>query len=87
MRGMELETSLTSNGLFQPWTLKLGVGVLQGVRRWDCMGTVGVFPKPSKYLCLKTKNYMVLQKNWPERRDCAAVQSGTSKRKGFKTSG
>lgn len=50
-----LETSLTSGGLFQPWTLKLGAEVLQGVRGWDCMGTVGVFPKPSKYLCLKIK--------------------------------
>lgn len=41
---MELETSLASGGLFQPWVLKLGAGVLQGVRRWGCMGTVGIFP-------------------------------------------
>lgn len=83
---MELETSLASGGLFQPWVLKLGAGVLQGVRRWGCMGTVGIFPKPSEYLCLKTENYMVLQKNGLEKRDSAAISPGTSKRRGFKTS-
>lgn len=50
------------------------------------MGTVGIFPKPSEYLCLKTKNYMVLQKNGLEKRDSAAISPGTSKRRGFKTS-
>lgn len=48
------------------------------------MGTVGVFSKPSKYLCLKTKNDVVLKKNGLEKRDSAAVQSGTSKRTVFK---
>lgn len=50
------------------------------------MGTVGVFPKPSEYLCLKTKNYVVLQKNGLEKRDSAVIPSGTSKRRVFKTS-
>lgn len=50
------------------------------------MGTVGVFPKPSKYLCLRTKYYTVLHKNGLEKRDSADIPSGTSKRRGFKTS-
>lgn len=50
---MELEANLASGDLFQPWMLKLGAGVLEGVRRWGCMGTVGVFPKPSKYFVPK----------------------------------
>lgn len=50
------------------------------------MGMVSILPKPRENLCLKSENYTVLQKNGLEKRDTAAILSGTSKRKGFKTS-
>lgn len=35
------------------WDAKAGSRSVAGSQEMDCMGTVGVLPKPSEYLCLK----------------------------------